>query len=110
MLLKDIFINYLKTDLDKVLVLTSIFMIPSLCKIFWGITIDARLIEKRKHYLVVFGLISTVAQIWIGFNYDNMGVLELSSLVFIINFCSSFSDIVLESIVVQQARRDMENG
>lgn len=85
MLFKDIFINFLNVDMDLMLVYTTIFTIPSLCKIFWGIIIDARLIQYRRNYFIVFGVIATLAQIIIGLSVA--GPKEATALIFILNVC-----------------------
>ena len=64
--LMDIITNHMDIDLDEQQILFSVCFIPVLFKILYGITVDAKLIAKRKYYLVICNLVISITSGLIG--------------------------------------------
>jgi hypothetical protein len=69
-------------------------------KFIFGLIVDAKLVRKRKFYLISFGLILSLSFVlctWLRY----VGPLVISLFLFIGHFSIVFIDTVMESIVVQ---------
>jgi hypothetical protein len=84
-------------------------MIAWAFRFFMGIIIDAKLLSKRKYYLIFFGFLSTFLQLIISLNIVQ-SIAKFSYMLFFYNFAAAFLDATIASLVVQQARRDPING
>lgn len=75
-----------------------------------GLTIDARLVSKRKYYLVLFGFTCMVTQYMIGMGQGEIDENQLVYLMIVYNFGAAFLDATIDSVSIQQARVDLEMG
>ena len=71
---KDMFLNkdYYALEPAKAQIYTALTMSPWTAKIIWGLIIDARLVSKRKYYLIFFGITSIISQFAIGFGENRI--------------------------------------
>ena len=107
--IKDIFKRYYNVSPSDMQLVISFSMMAWALRFFMGIIIDAKLLAKRKYYLIFFGFLSTFLQLVISLNYFQ-GITHLSYMLFFYNFAAAFLDATIASLVVQQARRDPING
>lgn len=82
---------------------------PWTFKMLFGFVVDARVIQRRKHYLIIFGVIGTIAQLLIFTKSVNDQVWTTVALV-VYNFSGAFLDATISSIIVHQGRKDPQNG
>lgn len=87
----------------------SVMNIPWVLKFIFGIVVDAKLVQYRKKYIIGFGFMITIVQFCIVIGLSQS---PLSTCVFMIlyNIGAAFIDATVDSMVVQQARRDSVNG
>ena len=60
---KDMFLNYYDVDLNTMTIYASFIASPGLFKMLIGFIVDARIVSKRKYYLIFFALMSTILQL-----------------------------------------------
>jgi len=88
-------------------VYNSIINLPWSLKIFFGLVTDNIRIcgLKRKPYLIFFGLVQTVVM-FVLFQCEITSALSVTMLLFTASFSMAFSAVVIDAILVVQARRD----
>lgn len=107
--IKDIFKRFYNVSPSEMQLVISFSMMAWALRFFMGIIIDAKLLSKRKYYLIFFGFLSTFMQVVISLNiFTNIS--HLTYMLFLYNFAAAFLDATIASLVVQQARRDPING
>jgi len=94
------------SELQKFHIITQV---PWSLKMVFGFIVDARIITYRKHYLVVFGIIGVVSQLLVSTATVDDPISTCVALV-VYNTAGAFLDATLASIIVQQGRKDPENG
>lgn len=57
--IKDIFKRYYKISPSDMQLVISFSMMAWAMRFFMGVIIDAKLLPKRKHYLILFGVLAT---------------------------------------------------
>ena len=62
---KDLYKNYLHLQPSQSQRYQAYGNLPSLLKVFMGIFVDARLVSKRKYYLMGFGLVKAVIMFYL---------------------------------------------
>lgn len=105
---KDIMKTVYKVEPQTLQLKSSIMMAPWMLKIIYGIVVDSKIVKKRKYYLVFFGTLCTVTQamvVTIQMKEDTF-----VSLLVLYNFGAAILDAVIDSISVEQARKDPHNG
>ena len=107
--IKDIFKRYYDISPSEMQLVLSFSMMAWALRFFMGIIIDAKLLSKRKYYLILFGFLSTFMQVIISMNLVH-DIKKLSYMLFLYNFAAAFLDATIASLVVQQARKDPING
>jgi hypothetical protein len=78
----------------------SVMMSPWILKIIYGIIVDSKIVNKRKSYLVSFGLLCTICQvvvITVPFRSSNSVVM----MMFLYNLGAAFLDAVIDSFSVE---------
>ena len=107
--IKDIY----KTEYDvqpaHLQIFNSIMNSPWALKFFFGLIIDSKVVEKRKKYIISFGLIMTIFQIFIFLKLSNSAI-STCIVMFLYNIGASFIDATIDSMIVQQARKDPVSG
>lgn len=98
--LKNMLKEYYDVEITKVVMIISFAHIPELIRPFLGIIIDAKLIQKRKYYLVFFAFTVTLLETLI-YSYWVKDVNRLAWILFIDNFSQWFLDAAITSIIVQ---------
>lgn len=91
--------------------LSSFIYIPWSVKIIYGLISDNIPImgSRRKSYLIIFGTFQFISTIVLAcFTISNP--VTATVLLTNISLCTAFSDVVIDSIMVVQARKDPENG
>ena len=107
--LKDLMLNkkYYATQPSTAQAITVLSHFPQTCKVLFGLIVDARLVNKRKLYLIFFGFTGTITQFLIGLGGpEALPLYLLAILVFIYNIGAVFLDATIDSISIQQARRN----
>jgi hypothetical protein len=84
-------------------------LFPSNLKLIFGIFVDAKVVQKRKYYLIAFGIISSASMFIQGLDVIEEAEYALV-VIFISFFGNSFTDCVLDSLTIQEGRRDQKNG
>lgn len=74
--------------------------IPWTFKMLFGFIVDAKVVKLRKHYLVVFGVIGTIAQLLI-FTKTVDDPIRTSAALMAYNLSGAFLDATVASITVQ---------
>lgn len=90
---------------------TSLITLPWSFKILYGlITDNVKLCGlKRKPYLIIFALIQTIGMFTLFFmDYDS--ALAVALILMLVSLSNAFSNVVVDAILVVQARRDPEMG
>lgn len=108
-LFRDMMMEYYKVEPADLSIYSSLIMTPYLFKFVYGFIIDSRIVPKRKYYFMLFGLVNAGIQYIISIFVIKDDV-SIAWLMIVFNFGFSFMDATLNSIVVQQARRDKVNG
>jgi hypothetical protein len=85
-------------------------MLPFTFKLLMGLIIDARLVSKRRYYLIFFGVTSIITQYCIGFGETGISEPFLVTMLILYNFGAAFLDATIDSVSIQQARVDIDNG
>ena len=60
---QNMFKQYYKVDPTQLQMITSFIFLPHMFRVVMGIIIDAKLLSKRKYYLVFMGLVATACQV-----------------------------------------------
>ena len=102
---KDMFLNYYDVDINTMTIYASFIASPGLFKMFTGFVVDARVVSKRKYYLIFFALICTLLQLIVSVQCMTEHF-HIAIVLFLEMYAATFLDVTIESIVVQQARRD----
>jgi MFS family permease len=111
LLMKDLFINYYKVFLNQTSIYNSMIFSPWLFKMLMGILVDTRLIAKRKYYLIGCGFICTILQLFVARSSPTtVSHQNIATCLIIYNVFAAMLDVTIESIVIQQARKDPEFG
>ena len=77
--------------------LRTLIFLPSMLKLICGLIVDAKLVKKRKHYLIAFGLIQTITYMIVTFvDIPNVGV--ATAILMVNHFTITFMDSTVESI------------
>jgi MFS-type transporter involved in bile tolerance (Atg22 family) len=90
---------------------TSLITLPWSFKILYGlITDNVKLCGlKRKPYLIIFGLVQTAAMFTLFFaEFDD--ALTVALFLMLASLSNAFSNVVVDAILIVQARRDPEFG
>jgi len=90
---------------------SSYMVLPWTPKIVYGIFIDTFPIcgSKKKSYLVILSLLQAVSALFITlFPLPNVG--SFVAALITISFCSAVMDVVVDGLMVIQARKDPTNG
>ena len=75
----------------------------------YGIIVDQKIIAKRKYYVIFCGLVSSAMMVVVANGvFDDAK--HTAAVLFIGNMASAFLDVTMESLVIEQARKDPENG
>ena len=106
---RDMYQNYFNLTVNQGVFLNIITSIPNLIKIFLGLVVDARVVSNRKHILIFFGLLQAVLEGIIASRFLD-DVNKVAALIFIINFGTIILEVTMESILVQQARKNSMYG
>ena len=88
---KLMFKDYYHTQPSEQQILLAVTFIPWVLRPLMGIIIDSKLIAHRKWYLIVFGIVATISQIFIGV-YIFKELWQVCLLIFIYNFGAAFID------------------
>lgn len=87
----------------------SIMMLPWMLKFVFGLIVDTRLIAERKKYIIGFGFTMSLAQLFIFLNFLSSPWGTCIEMI-IYNIGAAFIDATVDSMIVQQARKDPQNG
>ena len=87
----------------------SLAFIGGNLRIFCGFFIDSRILDKRKTILIIFGSLQLVTQALLTF-YEFEDASSVVICLCINHFALTFCDTTVESFIIQQARRDPEDG
>ena len=79
--------------------LRTLIFLPSMLKLICGLVVDAKLVKKRKHYLIAFGLLQTITYMIITFfNIPEVGT--ACAILMLNHFTTTFMDSTVESIQI----------
>ena len=104
----DIFKNYYGLEPSWAQTYLTMSMSPWLLKFFFGIIIDSKLLPKRKYYMIILGILGTFFQLMASLRPRSANLMFLY--LYCYNACAAFIDAAVDSIVVQQARKDPLRG
>ena len=85
--------------------------IPWSCKIIFGFISDNVAIcgSKRKSYLIICSLLQVISMLTLTFfTYDSVAL--AATCTFLTTLSIAFSDVIVDSLIVIQARKDPVNG
>jgi hypothetical protein len=99
LLAKDMFMNYLGASINTVAVYTSAIASPWLIKMVPGVIIDARVLPKRKYYLIVCASICAILQAMVALRVFESHLHNMY-LLLIYNIGASMLDVTIESIII----------
>jgi len=97
--IKDIFKRHYKISPSEMQLVISFSMMAWAMRFPMGVVIDAKILSKRKYYLILFGLLATALQLIISMNYFR-DLNHLSIMLFSYNFAAAFLDASITSLVV----------
>ena len=84
-------------------------MSPWTLKIIYGIIVDQKIVSKRAYYIFTCGVIASALNFVVA-----AGLCEHAKstviVLFLSNIANAFIDVTMESLVIEQARKDSENG
>lgn len=89
----------------------SLIALPWSFKVFYGIITDNVPIFglKRRPYLIFFALVQVV-MMYCAFAYDGDSAMQLTAYLIVASIAMAFSNVVVDAILVVQARKDPEMG
>ena len=108
---QDLFKNYYGLEPAKTASLLSLIWLPWSLKLIYGVTADSISIcgSNKKAWLIIMGLLQVIClTICATVHMENLSwfiVLQL-----LVNTSGSFSDVVIDAVMVRQAKRDLKYG
>jgi MFS-type transporter involved in bile tolerance (Atg22 family) len=104
---QDYFKAYLDQEPGDMAIYSSIIVLPWSFKIIWGLITDNVPIcgLKRKPYLIFFGWIQFLAMLLL-FTLESDDPTVVVLLLFTASFSMAFCNVVVDAILVVQARKD----
>ena len=87
----------------------TIISIPGLFRIFYGAIVDSKIVKYRKYYLLFFGLLAFFTLMLVFTEICNNQFSTTISL-FVMNIAATFLDVVIDSLIIEQARKDPSRG
>ena len=108
---QDLFKRVYMLEPGKLQTLLATIQIPWSLKIVFGLISDNVPIygSKRRSYLIIGATLQVAAMITLAFfTYESVGL--AAACTFLTTLSIAFSDVVVDSIIVIQARKDPKNG
>lgn len=107
----DLFKTYYDLDPGRVQAIQAFTFLPWSLKIFYGLVSDNLPIfgSRRKSYLIIGALLQFFTMIMLGLNHSKTETLACWML-FLSNLSIAFSDVIVDSLMVMQARKFPNGG
>lgn len=106
-----LFKDYLKLEPSENQYWMSFIIFPWTIKILYGIISDNLMIcgSRKKSYIFIGGFIQ-FSCLQLTFWFDITNVALISTIFMMVNFSSAFMDVIVDSMMVIQSRKDLEGG
>lgn len=108
---QDLFKSYMNQDPGDMALYNSLITLPWSFKVIYGIITDNVKIFglKRRPYLIFFGVLQGI-MMCLAYSYDGDSALLITIYLFFASLSMAFSNVVVDAILVIQARKDPEVG
>jgi hypothetical protein len=103
--MKDLFKTVYMVEPSSLQKYKSLSMFPWVLKILYGIVIDQKIMSKRSYYILVCGIIASVMNFIVAKGICDHAQSTVA-IIFLSNVASAFVDVTLESLMIEQARKD----
>ena len=109
--LQDLLKNYYKIEPAKAQSLQAITFMPYSLKFFFGIMADSIVIcgSRKRSWMILWSAVSTICALICACVYIKSSV-AFTALVLLFTIGLSFNDVIVDSLMVIQARRDPKMG
>ena len=109
--LLDLFRTQYMLEPEETQSLTALMSLAWTPKLFYGIISDTFPVfgTRKKSYLAMMGLLQ-FATAWLIAIYPFENATSVAALGFVMNLASAFMDVVVDGLMVMQARKDQANG